>query len=331
MTTHNSSNLKNSDLKNSDLKNSKLKNTILTRIAILIAALTVLQTVSMAQSLQNNYSDLKPGSVLFFNRYTSSPLSSTLGDTQINITNFHQSRAVNLHFFFVDGSSCSVADSGTSLAANQTATFMMSESDPGTYGYIIVVASNDTGGLPFQFNYLAGTAYVRESDGRQGTLQAISIGKLSLGDITPDPTDGKYKLKFNGTDYEKFPYVAAISSVESQTTSTGYLYIYSPSTNLYYGETTTVNVSTLLFDDSSVSTSSSFTLTCYRQDSLSTLFSRSGGINRRIPAGRTGWIRMSGGGGPILGSVIFRNALFGGGYNLHAISLYGSHEIILPY
>ena len=297
------------------------------RSFIAISVLTLLPVIVEAQSLSNNYSDIKPGSVLFFNRFTSNPINQMLGDTQISLTNLNQSKAIDLHFYLIDGSSCSVADFGSSLNASQTISFLMSDFDPGIFGYMIVVAED--AGLPTQHNWLTGIAQVREFDGRQGILSAISIGKLTAGPIAPD-LDGQYRLKFNGAVYEKLPQVLAVPSFDSQVTTTSFLYIYSPSPNIYTGDTNTVTLSTLLYDDASRSLSGSFTLTCYRQDSFMTIFNRGGGINNRVPAGRTGWIRMASSSAPILGSVISRNSVFQGGYNLPAVSLYGSYEILVP-
>lgn len=296
---------------------------------LIIALLAMLPGAAAAQSLSNNYSDTKPGSVLFFNRFTSNPVNTQLGDTQINITNLNQSRAIMLHFYLVDGSSCSVADFGSSLKASQTISILMSDYDPGIFGYLIVVAEDMETGLPTQHNWLAGTALVREFDGRQGIISAISIGKLTAGPIIQDP-DGLYRLKFNGGVYERLPSVLAVPSFDSQVSTTSYLYIYSPSNSMYAGEANTITVSTLLYNDASASLSGSFSLTCYRQDSFTTTFSRGGGINNRVPPGRTGWIRIQSSSAPILGSVIARNMMFQGGYNLTAVTLFGSYEIIVP-
>jgi len=209
------------------------------RSLITISILALLPVIVEAQSLSNNYSDIKPGSVLFFNRFTSNPVNQMLGDTQINLTNLNQSKAIDLHFYLIDGSSCSVADFGSSLNASQTISFLMSDFDPGIFGYMIVVAED--AGLPTQHNWLTGIAQVREFDGRQGILSAISIGKLTAGPIAPD-LDGQYRLKFNGAIYEKLPQVLAVPSFDSQVTTTSFLYIYSPSPNIYTGDTNTVTL-----------------------------------------------------------------------------------------
>ncbi len=307
------------------MKSSRL--TDLTGMLMIVATFVLLTPAAGAQSLQNNYSDLKPSSILFFNRYTSNPANPLQGDTQFNLTNFNQSSEAFIHLYLIDGSTCGVADFGFSLTPNQTASILMSDYDPGIFGYMIAVAVG-TSGKPTQFNWLAGTTYIRETDGRQAVLQAIGIAKLSSGDITP--VNGEYKIRFNGADYEKLPSVLAVTSFDSQVVSSSSLYIYSPPTNLYFGDVTSVNVFTLLYDDAEKSRSSSFTINCYRGESFLSLFNRGGGINNHVPAGRTGWMRFSASGGPILGSVIGRGPVFGGGYNLHAIGLYGSHEIVVP-
>jgi hypothetical protein len=287
--------------------------------------------LTFAQSLTNNYSDTKPGSILFFNRFSSNPVNPVQGDTQISITNFNQSASISLHFYLVDGGSCSVANFGTSLTQAQTTSFLMSDYDPGVFGYLIVVAESLMTGRPTQFNWLGGVAHIRENDGRIGALPAISIGKVSGGDITPDPSTMEFKLRFNGSDYERLPTILAVTNFDSQISVSSMLYIYSPPTDLYFGDNSgTVNVFCLIYNDTEQSRSSSFSLTCYRQDTLVNLFNRSGGINQHVPPGRSGWIRLSGSGSPILGSLITRSTRFGGGYNLHAISLLGGHEIRVP-
>lgn len=297
----------------------------------LFLALATPQIVTFAQTNGNHYSDTKPGSVLFFNRFSSNPVNPAQGDTQISITNFNQSAPISLHFFLVDGGTCSVANFGTSLTQSQTTTFLMSDYDPGIFGYLIVAAESMTTGRPTSFNWLGGIAHIRENDGRIGVLPAISIAKVSGGDISPDPVTSEFKLKFNGAEYERLPTILAVTSFDSQVSVSSVLYIYSPPSDLYFGESSnTVNIFCLIFNDTEQSRSSSFSLNCYRQDSLASLFNRSGGINQHVPPGRSGWIRLSASGAPILGALITRSTRFGGGYNLHAISLLGSYEIRVP-
>src|SRR5678816_1480477 len=65
---------------------------------------------------QSDVSDQKAGSVLFYNFYTSGATSGTTQNTRINITNTSSTSAAFVHLFFVDGTSCSIADSFISVS-----------------------------------------------------------------------------------------------------------------------------------------------------------------------------------------------------------------------
>ena len=296
--------------------------------AILYSALIFTGSSVLAQVNVNSYypNDIRPGSILFFNRYTSNPNNPQQGDTQLNITNVSQSLRAELHLFLVDGATCTVADFFLSLTQNQTSSFLLSDYDPGVQGYIVAVATN--GGTPAQFNNLIGTVYIRETDGRTAVLPAISFLKRSPGEIQPKQ-DGSYSLLFNGIEYEQFPSSVAISSFNSQVTDQGSLVLISPTSDLTFGAVNQISIFTLLYDDTEKSFSSSLQLRCYLYSSLTNLFNRGGSITRQVPAGRTGWIRMSAT-SPLIGSFIIRGPVFSGGHNLHTLALLPSYEITLP-
>ena len=92
-------------------------------------------------------SDQIAGNLLIYNFYTSSITDPVGTNTRINITNIDSQYNTFVHFFFVDGSNCSVADSYFCLTPNQTMSFMASDIDPGVTGYIIAIAV-DSSGLP---------------------------------------------------------------------------------------------------------------------------------------------------------------------------------------
>ncbi|MGH9801358.1 MAG: hypothetical protein ACRD82_13415, partial [Blastocatellia bacterium] len=108
-------------------------------------------------SANSPVSDQKPGSVLIYNIYTSST-DPNRQNTRINLANTHTVRPAFVHLFFV-AEGCSVADSYVCLTANQTASFLASDLDPGTSGYLVAVATNSIG-CPINFNYLIGDEYV---------------------------------------------------------------------------------------------------------------------------------------------------------------------------
>lgn len=298
--------------------------------SLLMTVLLVGGIAASAQTVANYPNDMKPASVLFFNRYTSNPSNPQQGDTQISITNLSQSQSGYMHLFLVDGSTCSVADFTLGLTPNQTVSFLMSDFDPGIQGYIVGVATD--GSTPTQFNWFAGHASIREAEGpngRSGIIPAVGVSKKSPGEISPKG-DGSYSIVFNGAEYEQLPTSVALTSFNSQTTENTNLIIYSPTNNLMLGSADSISVFTLIYDDTEKSISSSFSFRCYLNNSLTNLFNRGGGINRHVPFGRTGWIRMSASGRPLLGSVITKGPVFQGAYNLYTISLLSSYEITLP-
>lgn len=264
----------------------------------------------------------KPGSVLFFTRYTSNPANPKLSDTRVSISGGSSRNPVTIHLFLVDGSTCSVAD----LYIQNGGSFLMSEMDPGIEGYIVAVAV-DENGVPTQSNTLSGSATIREEDGRAATLPALPFQKLSPGSVAV--VDSVADLNFNGLEYERLPNSLAVASFNSQQTDTSYLTVFSPARNLGIGSTESVSVFALLYDDAEVSLSSGFNFRCYRNDSFVSLFNRSGGINRHVPAGRTGWVSLNSG-RPLLGSTISKGPIFNGGHNLHVLGFASGYSISVP-
>lgn len=139
----------------------------LTQILLTLAALVVCVTMSWAQpipdagNLSNIPSPVKPGSLLFYDIYTSK-VGDPTENTRMNITNTHPSRPVLVHFFFVNQGDCSLADAYICLTANQTFSFLASEYDPGITGFLFAVAVNENG-VPVNHNYLIGDLYVKST------------------------------------------------------------------------------------------------------------------------------------------------------------------------
>src|SRR5262245_34523174 len=136
-------------------------------------------------------SDQKAGSVLIYNIYTSSATAPSTQNTRLAITNTSTKSGAVVHLFFVDGSNCSVADSFICLTANQTATFLASDIDPGISGYIVAIASDGETGLPARFNFLVGDEYVKFSTGHVANLGAVAFSKLTDDNVVS--TDGSLR------------------------------------------------------------------------------------------------------------------------------------------
>jgi len=299
-------------------------------LALTIGALILFSSIALAQTYPigpSHLSDMKPGSVLFYNKYTSNPGNPDQGDTQINITNTNQTADSDIHLFLVDGATCSVADSFISLTANQTTSFRVRDFDPGITGYIVAVAI--AGGAPTQFNWLIGDEYTRESDNRVANLAAVSVARVSSADVLPD-VDGTASLIFNGTEYERLPASVALSSFNSQVDANTQVNIYVPSANLITGGASTTSLFLLVYDDTERVVSTTARVGCYTTIQLSSLRVVGGGINNLVPTGRTGWIRFTGGSRPLLGASIQRGSVFSGGHNLHALTLLPTYTIQIP-
>ncbi|HZS10307.1 MAG TPA: hypothetical protein VFD58_36095 [Blastocatellia bacterium] len=267
--------------------------------------------------------DIKTGSVLFFNHYTSNPFNPAAEDTQLNITNTHPSSSVVLHIFAVDPTTCQVADSFAFLTANQTAQFFASDFDPGTRGYLFVVAFS--GDSPRNFNFLTGTAYIHRADGKMADLPAVAVSRR--GGAVVDNGDGSISLPFDGVTYDRLPGTVALSNFNSQVTDSTTMYLYSPR-NFFTGDASTISVFTLVFNELERAVSTSFSIRCYSEiqlSSLRVLFT----LNGFIPAGQVGWLKMSAG-RPLMGASLSRGPNFSGGRNLTILSLFPSWSIIIP-
>ncbi len=83
-----------------------------------------------------------------------------------------------MHVFFVEGTSCGVADTFICLTRNQTASFTTSDADPGTRGYIVAVAVNFRG-QPINFNFLIGDEYVKYASGHAANLGAEAVAAVA--------------------------------------------------------------------------------------------------------------------------------------------------------
>jgi len=121
-------------------------------------------------------SDQKAGSLLVYTVYQSSATNIASNDTKINLTNTNDSNPIIVHFFFVGA--CSVADFKTELTANQTYSFLTSDVDPGTNGYIIAIAENYLG-IPIHFNYLIGDLFLKNSTNSSNIYNA-NLGAIAF-------------------------------------------------------------------------------------------------------------------------------------------------------
>jgi hypothetical protein len=305
-------------------------------------------------------SDQKAGSLLVYTLYQSNASNVAGQDTKINITNTNESNPIIVHFFFV-ATGCSVADFKTELTANQTYSFLTSDFDPGTTGYIMAIAENYLG-IPIHFNFLIGDLYTRSlsaADSYQANLGAIAFSALwtNPNDDTARTTNvqtgaRQVAIQIPGGDansvtvvagldgrntgtgaglagYNQLPATLALSNIPSRASNDRTLLVLlRPAGNLLTGMSSVGSIFGLLFDDAEQSQSFvQGSLGCHNVLTLSNTTPRTvPRFDSVIPAGRTGWMKIWIGGGSTSAATGFLGSMIV--YNQQArVNFEGGHNL----
>ncbi|MBI3424632.1 MAG: VCBS repeat-containing protein [Acidobacteria bacterium] len=285
-------------------------------------------------------SSQKAGSVLIFNLYTSDAAAGNQQNTRIALTNLDALRTAFVHLFFVDGTSCSVADSFVCLTPNQTSAFLASDIDPGTTGYLIAVAT-DRSGCPLNFNFLLGDAFVKLSSGHAANLPAESVAALPGGFVPCDPLASTAVLNFDDRMYNALPRTLALSNIASRADGNNTLLIVNRiGGSLATSASTLANLFGVLYDDGETPFSFNFSPgTCQLRSIISSNFPRTAPrFEQVIPAGRSGWLKFAlFTDGAISGAAINANTnagiqanAFNQGHNLHKLTLTTTAVLTVP-
>jgi hypothetical protein len=289
-------------------------------------------------------SDQRAGSVLIYNLYTSTVGSSTQ-NTSISLTNIEPNRTAFVHLFFVDGASCSVADAYLCLTPNQTASFLASDLDPGTTGYLVAVAT-DRNGCPINFNYLIGDEFVKLTSGHQANLAAEAIQAVAGGLTACTPGSVTATLAFNGVSYGVLPRVLAVDNVGSRADGNDTLVIVnSVGGDLRAFAQTLRPLFGIIYDDAEQGLSFTFAPgTCQFRGTVNSNFPKTTPrFESWLPAGRSAWFKFwvsnttAAAQEPILGAVLNRNSnagsnsgAFNGGHNLHKLNTTPHGTLTIP-
>lgn len=244
--------------------------------------------------------DPDTGSVLLFPIYTSNASDGAKQNTRITITNTNQNRPVSLHLFFVDGATCAVSDGILCLTQNQTSSFLMSDLDPGTTGYIVAVAVNEQG-CPISFNHLIGQADVRFESGHSGTMLAEAFPALYSGTLPGcDANSASALIAMDGVNYGQPGNQLAIPVIASLADGNKPLVvIVRTGGNLMTGASPIGSLFGVLYNDQEAGFSFSISSrACQLIEPITDEFPRTAPrIPQIIPTGRTGWMRI----GPMTG------------------------------
>ncbi len=183
-----------------------------------LANLTVNVTSSLScflQTTEASGSDQRVGSVLLYSYYTSSISAPALQNTQLRLTNTHETLETAVRLYFVDGQFSTVTSLFICLPPNQTASFLMSETDPDVTGYVIAVAVNKTSGCPSNFNFLTGGAALKLSSGHTANLPAMGIAALATDPTTCTAGSNLATLNFDGINYGRLPRLLVLDNLPS--------------------------------------------------------------------------------------------------------------------
>jgi uncharacterized repeat protein (TIGR01451 family) len=271
-----------------------------------------------------------PGSVLIFPVYTSDASNPNRENTRICLTNTDALNPLTVHLFFVDGATCSVADSFICLTPSQTACFLMSDIDPGVMGYLVAVAVDPILGCPINNNRLIGEEYVKFSSGHFGALNAEPYRALQPPVCPPDSSLAQINL--NGVEFERPARTLAASSILSPDDgNVTRLVLVRAGGNLATSVGPLGNFFGLLYDDTENPFSFTFTVNnCQVKQDLSNSFPRTAPrFSQVIPAGRSGWLRVWAEAEIGLTGAIFNynpntassSGAFSGGRSLHKLTL----------
>ena len=328
----------------------KLTSVLLSLFALaMMSAAALAADPGIAYPTTSEVSDQKAGSLLVYNYYTSSLANSNTNNTRINLTNTSSTSPVAVHLFFLaTAGSCSIADVFICLTQNQTISFLASDTDPDSVGFIVAVAVGPDG-CPIIHNFLIGDEYIKA--GVAGTRSA-NLGAEAFAAIGPaapggacDGTTDTAVLSFNGLagGYNRVPRVLALSSMGSVTDGNDiFLIVNRIGGNLLSGSSTLGTLFGIAYDDQEQPYSFSFPSgSCQLSGVIGAAgFPRTAPpIRTIIPAGRSGWLKFYNNGADIgiLGAVITTNAgaasqanAFSGGHNLHKLTLSGTASYTIP-
>lgn len=281
--------------------------------------------------------DQKPGSALFFNRYTSSASNTLREDSTLNLTNTNPAAPAYVRLFLVTGATCQPTEVQLCLAAQQTVSLLMSDIDPGVRGYAVAIATN-LQGEPIQFNWLTGNLVLRQpanniSGSYNSVLGAVAIAKRKEGTVAN--VNGFADMIFDDVTYDRLPGQISFDSVPSQVSATNatLLSIYRPLADLS-GAVSSTSVQITGFGQNSqgqvVSSAGNLSSACYSEVAMGAFRLQPTPINQLLPSGTTAWfVASSNDLLPLMGAQ-FNSGEFNSGGNARPLSFSAEFKIRIP-
>ncbi len=281
--------------------------------------------------------DQKPGSVLFFSRYSSNASNATREDTTFNVTNTNPALTAYVRLFLVNAATCQTTEQQLCLDPQQTVSFLMSDVDPGIKGYVIAVAVN-LQGEPIQFNWLTGNAIVKQPGGNisgsyAALLNALAVAKRKDGNV--QNVNGLSEMVFDDVNYDRLSAQIAFDGVRSQTAAGNatLFSFYRPITDLT-GAVPSASVQVTGWGKNNqgqvISSVGNVTSACYSDVALGTFRLQPTPVNQLLPPGTTAWFAASSTDLlPLLGTQ-FNSGEFNSGTNARPLSFTAEYKIRIP-
>lgn len=239
--------------------------------------------------------DEKAGSILLYPLYTSGATSGNAQNTVVRVTNTSPTSPATVLMYLVS-ETCSPAAFSLSLAPSQTTSFLASDYDPGVSGSIVAIAVDPATGCPVDHDFLIGSASVKFASGHHANLGAVAVSRLGPS-CTAGCSSGSddATLAFDGVCYDKLPATVAVDNIPSRADGNDTLFVLNRMpADLVLGGGSPINFSGILYDDAANPALFTASMSCQFRQALSNSFPNTvPSIETRIPAGRTGWMKVS--------------------------------------
>ncbi|HMX25206.1 MAG TPA: HYR domain-containing protein, partial [Blastocatellia bacterium] len=233
-------------------------------------------------------SEMKAGSVLAFSRFT----SGTYGNSQLAITNTHPTQKARLRLFFTGLADATVmAEAIISLFPNQTTTINPGDFAPNQKGWMLAVAI-DARALPIKFNFLIGSARVKEQGGAAFGYNALALAKNSSGSVPRNEDVLTSDLKFDDENYDRLPSTLALAGLPSQVDNTTTLGYARPPVSVLDAVNTRGSMLATVYDELLAQTSATIGGTEVRLGTVKGS-ATAPPITNTILKGRRGWLKVS--------------------------------------
>jgi len=189
--------------------------------------------------------EMKAGSVLVFSRFT----SGVFGNSQIVITNTHPTQKIRVRVFFTGlADSTLMTDTIINLFPNQTTTVNANDFAPNQKGWLLAMAI-DARALPLNFNFLIGSARVKEQNGASFGYNALAVAKNAPGAVPRNDDIQTSNVNFDDVNYDRLPATLALAGLSSQQDNTTMLGYARPPANILDPVNTRGSVVSTVFDE----------------------------------------------------------------------------------